>query len=74
MSESDTDTQHDRYRCSNCKGVWLQNARPVACPHCGGRVVAGYREVVYREVAVPAEEEDEDKEPLPEFEEMIENE
>lgn len=39
---------------------------PVACPHCGNEVVAGYREI--REVGVRPNEQSADE--LPEFDEV----
>lgn len=65
MTEQETDRTH-HYLCSNCGERWEMDALPLACPHCGNDVIAGYKEI--REVAV---EPDDDGEVLPEFEELI---
>lgn len=63
---NDTHTRTDRYMCSNCKEMWEMENVPLACPHCGNEVVAGYREI--REVAVRPDEQS--AEELPEFDEV----
>lgn len=69
MTQDTSDGTKHTWRCSECLETWEMVSRPLACPACGRRVVGGYREV--REVAVDT---DQERDVLPEFEDLIDEE